>query len=133
MSKSGERRLRSDALYLTQLAQMDLEKFHREFNKRLRSWLEEIRRRGNALRDDIYSDQPDAGSDEARVFGILEKVNRLLALCAPEVEREVGAKTRNLLKHACAKAVALTVSPDMYKVVYQYKYHQKYGAGRARR
>jgi hypothetical protein len=121
MSKTVERRLRNDASRFASLASSNLVLFEAEWNKRMRSWLGEIERRGAALRD---SDGCSAEQSEvtATVFGVFKKVDRLLTLCGEVVEEKVGVETRAILSHACAQAVARAVSPQLIKVVTSYDY-----------
>lgn len=94
----------------------------------LNCWILEAIRRGQKLQQEHDPAQkkavlrgekfdPESLDPERHVYGILEKAERLLALCSklgPEVERLVGAETRDLLNHNCAKAIALAVDPNMY-------------------
>ena len=99
------------------------------WGKLLNCWVLEAIRRGQrrqqepdsalkvaALRGEKFD--PNSLDPERHVYGILEKAERLLARCSnqfgPEVEHLVGAETRELLNHNCAKAVALAVDPNMY-------------------
>jgi hypothetical protein len=117
MSKSGDRRQRKLADYLTNLACSDAESFMREWNKRVSSWLDEIHRRSNLLRGEERS--------EKRVFGVLEQVNRLLDMCGPEVESLVGLSTRETLVHESCKVFSLAVSPELYRIYNRDQYFGK--------
>lgn len=78
------------------------------WEKLLEGWSLEAIRRGRLLQKDNLK------SHALPVFDVLSKAERLLALCGKEVERLVGAKTRELLSHDCSKAFALAVDPKMY-------------------
>jgi hypothetical protein len=108
MGKSGSRRQRKLAVYLTSLARSDAERFNGEWNKRVSSWLREIHRRSSAIRG--------SGLKEERVFGVLEQVNGLLGLCGPEVEALVGQATRETVVHETCKAFSIAVSPELYRI-----------------
>lgn len=125
MSKTVERRLRKDACRLASMASSNLVLFEAEWNKRVLSWLGEIERRGAALRDPNGC-SAEQSEDTATVFGVLKKVDRLLRLCGEVVEEKVGVETRAVLSHACAKAVARVVSPQLCKVVTSHDYLREY-------
>jgi hypothetical protein len=117
MSKSGSRRQRKLADYLTSLARSDAERFNREWNKRVSSWLDEIHRRSRTLRGGELT--------EKRIFGVLEQVERLLGICGPEVEALVGKSTRGTVTHETCKAFSLAISPELYRIYNRSQYVKK--------
>lgn len=117
MSRAGYRRQNKLARYITGLARNDKNKFFLEWDKRVKSWLDEIHRRGKSFRSE--------DSCEERVFGVLEQANRLLAMCGPEVEHLVGLSTRDTLVHETCKVFSLAVSPELYRVYNRGQYVKK--------
>jgi hypothetical protein len=119
MGKAGQRHRQKLSKRLKELARQDTRIFLKEWQKRLDSWVDEIRRRGQHLRNEDQSDER-----QAWVFEVLEQAERLLTLCGPEVGRLVGAYTRDILIHECCKAVAFAIDPRMYSL--SKKYHLMY-------
>lgn len=113
---------------LHSLALKNPEHLKSTWGRLLNCWLQEAIRRGHKLQQEpdpalkaavLRGEKFDPKSldPERHVYGILEKAERLLALCSergPEVERLVGSETRDQLKYSCSKAVALAVDPNMY-------------------
>lgn len=112
MSKATQRREKKLAQDLRNLAVINPARFVHEWDTMLRYWTLEAIRRGQLLQQEPASG--DTASPQLPVFGVLKKAERLLALCGPEAEQLVGARTRELLNHDCGKAFALAVDPNMY-------------------
>ena len=112
MSKATQRREKKFAQNLRNLAVSNPARFVHEWDTMLRYWTLEAIRRGQLLRHESTSG--NTASPQLPVFGVLKKAERLLALCGPEAEQLVGARTRELLNHDCGKAFALAVDPNMY-------------------
>ena len=114
MSKATQRREKKLAQELRNQAASDPARFMREWETMLHAWAIEAMKRGRMLQR-----EPGSGStcpDNQPVFGVLKKAERLLALCGHEVEQLVGARTRDLLSNDCAKAVAIAVDQNMYRL-----------------
>lgn len=111
MSKSTVRREQSLSKRLAQLARTNPSQFKQEWKKLLDAWSAEAFLRGNRLRDEVATE-----SGQLPVYGVLEKAQRLLALCGDEAERLVGTATRALLEHDCGKAFSQAVAPHMYRL-----------------
>ena len=121
MSRSRRRRqkqrqehLQELSAYFSKLIQQNPAKFHVEWNKRVLSWLGEIQRRSRHLR------RPKQVEDSYdSIFAVLSYAERLMA-SDPEIERMVGLETRSTLLHACAKAVASQLDPQLHKLISRY-------------
>lgn len=110
MSNATERRERKLAKELCSLATSNPERFKVEWRLMLDHWSLEAIRRGQML------GRGHAAARHLPVFEVLSKALRILAMCGPEAECLVGAKTRELLSHDCCKAFAIAVEPGMYKL-----------------
>lgn len=135
LSKSPtERREEKLAKKLRALAVSNPTQLKITWGRLLNCWILEAIRRGRALQKEpdlvrvketaIRKEaflggkklDPNPLDPERDVYGIQEKAVRMFKLCGPEVEREVGAETREMLNHNCAKAVALAFDSNMYKL-----------------
>lgn len=112
MSKATQRREKKHAQELRNLAVSNPARFKQEWETMLYYWALEAIRRGHLLQQE--STPCNTASPQLPVFGVLKKAERLLALCGPEAEQLVGARTRELLNHDCGKAFALAADPNMY-------------------
>ncbi len=120
MSRAGERRQRQSSNYLAKLAQQNELAFRREWNKRIRSWLLEIRHRGEKLRAEY-----DPKVEGELVFSVLDRAADLIASCGLGVEKLVGLETRTVLANECCKVVAGVFGPEMYRVYNYAGYHKR--------
>ena len=114
MGKAGKRRQNKIVRYFKVLACRDTGKFLIEWDKRIKSWLYEIHRRGELFK----GEEPT----EERVFGVVEHAERVLRLCGPEVESLVGASTREVLVHESCKVFSLAVSTELYRIYNRSQY-----------
>lgn len=109
MSKTSYRRHKNLARYFSKLAHDDEDKFLIEWDKRVKSWLDEIHLRGER--------RCGAETRDERVFGLLERVSLLLRHCDKKVEALVGLSTREVLVHESCKVFSIAVAPDLYRIV----------------
>lgn len=114
MSNATYRREKKLAFELQKMAVKDPARFKLEWETMLCYWTMEAIRRGRLLQQEPASG--NTNSQNLPVFGVLKKAERLLALCGSEAERLVGVRTRDLLSNDCAKAVALAVDKNLYRL-----------------
>jgi len=120
LSKAGQRRQNKSSKYLATLALQNELKFRCEWNKRVHSWLLEIRHRGEQLRS-----ESDPKIECERVFGVLNHAAHLIASCGTTVEQLVGDETRAVLANECCKVIASIFGADLYRVYNYGGYHKK--------
>lgn len=108
MGNASLRRQKKLARRLSELAKRNPQKFHEEWNKRVESWILEIRHRAAKVRKD------EPGYKETYVFDILQHIENLLLLCGDEVDKLVGQQTRELLIHECCKVFAALTAKEIY-------------------
>lgn len=110
-SRAGKRRFNSRVNSLVSLLKKNEELFRREWQKLVQGWLNEVHRRaknwreGPELRNVESADGP-IEQGRARVFGVLDIAEAMLAACGEDVEKLVGEETRRLITNECVKAVA---------------------------
>lgn len=110
-SRAGKRRFNSRVNSLVSLLKKNEQLFLREWQKLVQGWLNEVHRRANSWREgaefrNIESVDGPIEQGRARVFGVLEISEAMLAACGDNVEKLVGEETRRLLTNECVKAVA---------------------------
>ncbi len=124
MSKSRQRYQRRLARYLGGLADSNPLRFRHEWGKRVESWVEDIHAIGRRIR------KTDSKIPETKLFEVLERTEKLIALCWPKAQALVGAQTRKILLEECCRIFAQAVSPEMHKVLNSYSNYllMKYGS-----
>lgn len=85
--------------------------FQREWHKQVQEWLCVIHRRARNWREGVEfrnAENANGAIERGRthVFGVLLLADTLLTACGAEIEKLVGAQTRQLLSSECTKAVA---------------------------
>lgn len=113
-SRGGKRKFNARVRQLKQLFTKSPAIFHREWQKLVTGWLYEIRNRATDWAEgldvrDIDGPEGLVESGRLQVFGVLDIANTVLDGCGPEIEAEVGARTRSTLESECVKQVALVV------------------------
>jgi hypothetical protein len=133
-SRAGKRRFNRRVDALAALLKQNDKLFRREWHKQLRGWLGEIHRRAKNWREAEAkfrgSESPDGLSVEgkARIFGIVEIAETMLAACCEKAEKEIEAafveETRRLLTNECVKAVAYIYDRRLNYLIEQRVYRQ---------
>ena len=108
MGKATQRRERRLANELQALFTRNPQRFADIWHHYLNGWCAEVEARARGVR----CGRPKASFQA--VYAIPEKAERLLEAIGPEAERLVGAQTRELLEHECAKAVAKATDIRIY-------------------
>jgi hypothetical protein len=112
MANATQRREKRDAQRLQALALREPDQFKREWERRLRGWLGEISWRAR----DAARDSRRRRGHDPHVFGVLEKAQRLLALCGSEARTLVESNTLDALRNECARATAGFIDPRLYRL-----------------
>lgn len=112
MKRERDERL---AVYLTRLLTVDPKRFFVEWQKRERSWVEQIHHRGRSLQK--KSKREDS---HTRIFAIYDQADSFLS-SHPEINQLVGTSTRDLLRTECQKAFAKAIDPRLAKLVSRMK------------
>src|SRR4051812_3668072 len=110
-SRAGKRRFNKHVASFVSLLGRDEKLFRREWHKQVQGWLNEAHRRaGNWLEGARFRNAATAdglvAEGRARIFGVLDIAEVMLAACGAHVEELVGEETRRLLTAECTKAVA---------------------------
>lgn len=113
--RQREKQFENLAAYLIVLYRSDPNRFLREWDKRVSSWIDEIHYRGRRLRMKTESKE-----SYFRIFAVLEFVEQFL-IQHPEINRKVGPTTRDVLHHESAKVLAAVADKRLYHLVAQYR------------
>jgi hypothetical protein len=115
-----ERRASKTAALLSDLYEKDMERFRIELNKRMVSWLDEIRRRAEVLRGRSCH-KLDAPSP----FAVLETARLALSSVRKMDQKEADEAIQQLSTES-ARVVAAILGPRLYRLVgcYERKYLQ---------
>lgn len=111
MGKATQRREKREAVRLQELAEQNPERFLKEWRTRIEHWVTEIQLRARAERDENV-----LPSERLRIFGVLEKAERLLDRCGDQARRLIGTETRRVLQNECCKAVAALTDRHLYRL-----------------
>jgi hypothetical protein len=111
MGKATQRREKREAGRLQELAEQNPECFLKEWRTRIEHWATEIHLRARAEHDENV-----LPSERLRIFGVLEKAERLLGQCGDQARELVGADTRRILQNECCKAVARLTDRRIYRL-----------------
>ena len=108
MGKAAQRRLRHREAHLAELSHRDPERFEAAWEKRVDSWLEEIRDRAREWR---------SGDIEGwrRLFDISDRAVSTIRCCSPTARRRHLQATIDLFEHVCAVEVAAIVDRRLYR------------------
>jgi hypothetical protein len=109
MGKATQRRERRLTDELRALFLSHPQRFHRVWRAHLNGWCTEIVARGR----DVRRGRAKATLEDA--YALLEKGDRVLKAMGLEVDGQVGAEARSVLKHECAKAVAGATDVWLYR------------------
>jgi hypothetical protein len=128
-SRAGKRRFNSRVNSLVSLLKKNEQLFRREWEKLVQGWLNEVHRRANSWREgaefrNVESVVGPIEQGRARVFGVLEIAEAMLAACGDDVEKLVGEETRRLLTNECVKAVAILCDGRLNYMVHHRVYRQ---------
>lgn len=109
MGKAAKKRRDNRKRYLVNLASLNSEYFDYQWERRLDSWLTEIRLTAQ-----------DWGRNttgmEKRVFSILDEAMGILEACDPAVYAKYADKTYKSLNDACCRYVSGVVDPRLYRL-----------------
>ncbi len=121
MGKAGTRRRRNRMKRFARAASADPDAFVRSWRRRLDSWCREIDRRAGRLRLDADRGWERRGRRAEPCFEVLERALELAGACGGRnlpmawgrYRGTVYSVTRDVLVHACERAVAREVSPAL--------------------
>lgn len=130
MSRNTHRREKYEAERLQELAVSHPEQFKHEWQRKLQAWAMEAIARGAAA-----ADETTPAEERLPIFGVLEKAERLLALCGEEARQLVGCETRAVLENECCQVFARLAGTHLYRLANHGSNHQlmKSGTHRAHR
>lgn len=110
MARTADRKNRKRAQYLALLAQIDHERFVREWQKRVRSWHADIWKRAGKLRD-------GNGKQVVAAFAAVDAAREALADCKSQPALAVGSEAICALADEATKALALQIDPRLHHLV----------------
>lgn len=113
MSRNTRRREKYEAEKLRQMAERNPAQFRAMWQRRLYAWALEAIRRGVEAADE---ESTTPAEERLPVFGVLEKAERLLALCGEDARRLVGCETREVLENECCKVIARIGEAHLYRL-----------------
>jgi len=111
MGKAAIQRRAKRSRYLAGLARNEPERFRREWEKRLASWIDEIRLNAGKLRD----------KEKHRVPAVFERLKEAMVIlegCGDEAFRRYAPYTYHLLATECCRQFAINVDPRLYRLNY---------------
>lgn len=108
MSKAARRRARRQNEYLVKLSFHDPARFEEAWEKRVESWMAEIRTRAKDWRK---------GGIESRLllFEIVGRADAIIRECSPGARRKHRMDTHGLLEAECARLVAECVDRRLFR------------------
>ena len=109
MGKAATRRRIKRMRYLARLAKEEPERFDKEWEKRLSSWIELIRKEAGRLRDREY--QPITP-----VFERVEEAMAVLHNCGKEIFREYADEAYDILNAECCSQFAGHVDTRLFQM-----------------
>jgi hypothetical protein len=108
MGKAAKRQRRRVTDYLARLSYEEPERFEYQWDKRMGSWLREIR--------DLAEKWAQGKATRKRVFGIVDRAMEILEACDEKIYRKYGPKTFGQLSHECAAQLAIIIDPRLYRL-----------------
>lgn len=109
MGKAARKRLRGKIRYLAEIAETRPELFAHKWDRRMDSWLREIR-----LSIAEWKRGGDASGE--RVFAIVDGAMETLAACGPEMFDRHAKDTFNVLCDACCAGAAGILDGRLYRL-----------------
>lgn len=95
--------------YLVSLAKDDPERFDFEWDKRISSWLDMIRRDAGRLRDRGNVPVPP-------VFDIIQEALMVLERCGKEIYAQYAKETLDILGNECCTLLAGHIDPRIFRL-----------------
>lgn len=109
MGKAAERRKAQRQKYLSGLAKANPEKFRDEWNKRMDSWLLEVRRRAGKFKDEDGKPIPPA-------FEVIQHAKRLLTECGIKETVLENCNSVDMLINECCKILSYHIDRRLYQL-----------------
>lgn len=109
MGKAARKRLRGRSRYLTRIAETQPELFAEKWNRRIDSWLTEIK---------LSVAEWKLGGDAAneRIFDIVDSALATLAACGPVMFDQYAKHTYDVLCNECCVGAAGILDRHLYKL-----------------
>ena len=109
MGKAATKQRKAVGRYLAAVFEQDPQAFECKWDRRLESWIVEIRTRGKSWRT--------GGSGALKqIFAILDSAMETLRACGPEIYGRQAHRTYSLLAGECCRQVADTVDGRLYRL-----------------
>lgn len=102
MGKATKRRQDNRKRYLVNLSSTSPERFEYQLERRIESWLKEIRLAAN--------------TSDRKVFSILDEAMSILEACGKKVYNQYASYTNGILCDACCQTVAGTFDSRLYRL-----------------
>ena len=109
MSKAAKREKAKRLKYFKRLSKNDLQKFDREWEKRISSWMIEIEKNAGRLRDNKARVIP-------AVFCIVDDALTILEGCGKDMVDKYGKMTFDLLTTQCCISFSKEALPKFYRL-----------------
>lgn len=109
MSKEAKREKAKRRKYLKRLSKNDPQKFDREWEKRISSWMIEIEKNAGGLRDNKSRAIP-------AVFRIVDDALSILEECDKDIVNKYAKKTFDLLTTQCCISFSKKALPKFYRL-----------------
>ncbi len=120
MGKAAMKQRKAAGRYLAAVFHEDPQAFDRKWDRRLQSWIHEIRSRGRGWRK--------GGAEALRlIFAVPDIAMETLRACGPEIYERQAKRTWSLLTGECCRQVADTVDGRLYRLT---RFPAKDGRGR---
>ena len=109
MSKAAKRQKAKRLKYFRRLSENDLQKFDREWDKRISSWMIEIEKNAGRLHD-------NKGRVIPAVFSIVDDALTILRECGKDIVNKYAKKTFDLLSTQCRISFSKKALPKFYRL-----------------
>jgi len=109
MGKAATKQRKAVGRYLAAVFEQDPQAFECKWDRRLESWIDEIRTRGKSWANWRLG-------AVKQIFAILDNAMETLRACGPEIYGRQAHRTHSLLAGECCRQVADTVDGRLYRL-----------------
>ncbi len=109
MGKAAAQRRMKRMKYLVHLAEADPERFDREWERRVSSWIAMIGRDAGVLRDEQDRTVPP-------VFDVIDEALAVLKSCGEPTYSRYAKQTFDLLSSECCSRLAVQIDPRLFRL-----------------
>jgi hypothetical protein len=110
MGKAAERRKRRRQMFLSGLAQENPERFEYEWDKRLKSWA-----------DEIWFFAKEGKIRAPALFDVADRAKKVLSDCGEKAMKLQFKETKDILENECCQALSPHIGREIYRINQEWK------------